>query len=119
MARSAAKALTARQVETEKRVGYHADAAAIGLYLQVGAGAGGITRSWVFRYTSPITKTRRELGLGSASVRKLTDARSLAVDYRRALLDGIDPKEKRDQERHAAALAGARTITFDDAVAQC
>ncbi|WBY01598.1 hypothetical protein PE066_19390 [Ramlibacter tataouinensis] len=41
------------------------------------------------------------------------------MDYRRALLDGVDPKEKRDQDRHAAALAGARTITFDEAAAQC
>lgn len=121
MAKAAAKALSARQVDTEKRVGYHADAAAMGLYLQVAParGLGAVTRSWVFRYTSPITRKRREIGLGSAQVRKLADARLIAVDYRRALLDGIDPKEQRDQARHAAAIAGARTITFDDAATQC
>lgn len=119
MARAAARALTARQVDTEKRVGYHADAGAMGLYLQVTRAGGGVSRSWVFRYTSPVTRKRREVGLGSAQVRKLADARMVAIEYRRALLNGIDPKEQRDRERAAAALAGARTITFDDAAQQC
>lgn len=121
MARVAAKALSARQVETEKRLGFHADSMAMGLYLQVAPARGpeGVSRSFVFRYTSPTLRKRRAIGLGSARVRKLADARRMAMDYRRAVLDGIDPKQRRDHERDAAILAGARTLTFDDAAAQC
>lgn len=120
MARVAAKALSARQVETEKRLGFHADAMAMGLYLQVAPARGpeGVSRSFVFRYTSPTLRKRRAIGLGSARVRKLADARRIAMDYRRAVLDGIDPKQQRDHERSAAILAGARTITFDEATAR-
>ena len=51
MGRNAAKPLTAKQVESEKRVGYHADGACTGLNLQVVQGQGRINRSWLFRYT--------------------------------------------------------------------
>ncbi len=120
MARIGSKALSAKQVETEKRLGFHADAMAMGLYLQVAPRpTGGVTRSWVFRYTSPTLRKRRAIGLGSIAIRKLAEARSIATDYRRLLLDGIDPKEQRDDARHAAALARAKTITFDEAAMQC
>ena len=75
MGRVAAKALTAKQVENKSTPGYHADGPNTGLYLQVTPNDSGFTRSWVYRYTSPTTRKRRELGLGPAKVRKLTDAR--------------------------------------------
>ena len=115
----ASKPLTAKQVETEKSEGYYADGACPGLNLQVVHGQGRVTRSWLFRYTSPTTRTRRELGLGSTRVRSLADARKLATDFRLQVLDGMDPKDERDKHRAAAVIERARRITFDQAVREC
>ena len=119
MGRTAAKALSAKQVETETRAGYHADGPHTGLYLQVSPVNDRVTRSWVFRYTSPTTRKRRELGLGSARVRKLADARSLSSELRLKVLNGIDPKDERDKSRAMAITARAQQITFDEAITQC
>jgi integrase len=117
--RIAAKPLSAKQVESESRLGYHADGANTGLYLQVAQGQGRLTRSWVFRYTSPTTRTRRELGLGSTRVRALAEARRTAADFRRQILDGRDPKDERDSRRAAAVADRAHRITFNEAVSKC
>ncbi len=119
MGRIAAKPLTVKQVENETRLGYHADGANTGLYLQVAQGQGRVTRSWVYRYTSPTTRTRREFGLGSIRVRTLSDARRAAAELRVKVLDGLDPKDERDRERATAITARAHRITFDEAVAKC
>ena len=119
MGRIAAKPLTAKQVESEKHDGYYADGACPGLNLQVAKGQSRITRSWVFRYTSPTTRKRRELGLGSTRVRSLADARKLANDYRLQVLNGQDPKDERDKQRAVAVAARAHRITFDEAVSKC
>lgn len=119
MGRIAAKPLTAKQVESEKREGYHADGACSGLNLQVVQGQGRVTRSWVFRYTSPTTRKRRELGLGSARVRPLAEARKLANDFRLQILDGRDPKDEKDKQRAAAVTERAHRVTFDEAVRKC
>ena len=119
MGRVAAKALTAKQVENEATPGYHADGANTGLYLQVTPNDAGFTRSWVYRYTSPTTRKRREFGLGPAKVRKLADARSMCAELRLKVLNGVDPKDERDQVRLAGITARASQITFDEAVRQC
>ena len=119
MGRTAAKALSARQVDTETRAGYHADGPHTGLYLQVTPVMERVTRSWVFRYTSPTTRKRRELGLGSTRVRKLADARALSGELRLKVLNGLDPKDERDKERATAIAARAHQITFDEAIVQC
>lgn len=119
MGRTAAKTLSARQVETEVRPGYHADGPHTGLYLQVTPVHERVTRSWVFRYTSPTTRKRRELGLGSARIRKLTDARALSAELRLQVLNGVDPKDERDRTKTAAIAARASLITFDEALVQC
>jgi integrase len=117
--RTALKQLTAKQVETEKRLGYHADGACPGLNLQVVQGQGQITRSWLLRYTSPTTKTRRELGLGSTKVRSLSDARKVATDLKLQVLNGLDPKDERDKQRAVAVAERAHRITFDEALIKC
>ncbi len=119
MGRTAAKALSAKQVETEIRAGYHADGPHTGLYLQVTPVDTRVTRSWVFRYTSPTTRKRRELGLGSARIRKLADARALSGELRLKVLNGVDPKDERDKDRANAIAARANQITFDEAITQC
>ncbi len=119
MGRTAAKALSARQVDTEMRAGYHADGPHTGLYLQVTPVNERVTRSWVFRYTSPTTRKRRELGLGSARTRKLADARALSGELRLKILNGVDPKDERDKARALAISTRAQQITFDEAITQC
>lgn len=119
MGRTAAKALSAKQVETESRAGYHADGPHTGLYLQVTHTNNSVTRSWVYRYTSPTTRKRRELGLGSSRVRKLADARALSGELRLKVLNGIDPKDERDKARAIAITTRARQISFDEAITQC
>ena len=119
MGRAAAKSLSAKQVETETRVGYHADGASTGLYLQVTESNVGVTRSWLFRYTSPTTRKRRELGLGSSRIRKLADARARSAELRLLVLNGVDPKDERDKQRAMAVTNRLSRVTFDEAVVQC
>jgi len=117
--RTAAKTLSARQVEAEVRPGYHADGPHTGLYLQVTPVHERVTRSWVFRYTSPTTRKRRELGLGSARIRKLADARALSAELRLQVLNGVDPKDERDRTKTTAIAVRANQINFDEALVQC
>lgn len=119
MGRRAASILTARQAQTSKKLGYTADGMLPGLNLQVAKGATGLVRSWVFRYTSPTTKTRREMGLGSAESRSLADAREQAARLRLCILNGHDPKDQRDTERQELQLASSRRVTFKEAALQC
>jgi len=117
--RIAAKPLTTRRVETESRPGYYADSTAPGLYLQVSNGTSGTGRSWIFRYTSPTTRRRREMGMGPVAVRKLADARSIALGYRSQILAGLDPLDEREATRLANTTARAKQFTFEQAAADC
>lgn len=119
MGRRSASTLTARHVQTAKKLGYTADGMQPGLNLQVAKGVSGLVRSWVFRYTSPTTKKRREMGLGSAETRSLADARDQTAALRLVLLNGIDPKDQRDAERLELRLARSKQLTFIEAAKQC
>ena len=99
MGRAAKASLTARQVETSTKLGYTADGKQPGLNLQVALGPDGYTRSWVFRYTSPVTGKRREIGLGPLSLRGLAEVREMADVCRKQIASGIDPKTLRDAEK--------------------
>jgi integrase len=90
------------------KAGYHHDGG--GLYLQVREGSGGLTRSWVFRYTRQAKA--RIMGLGPLDILGLADAREKARDARRLLLDGIDPLEAREAHRTAQRVAVATAMTF-------
>jgi hypothetical protein len=69
-----------------------------GLYLIVAAEQQ--SRRWVFRYTKPSTRRVTELGLGSAVLLTLAEARDKVLDYRRGVAKGLDPVEaKREQRR--------------------
>lgn len=119
MGRAARVALTAKQVEACTKIGYTADGKQPGLNLQVARGAHGLTRSWVFRYTSPLTGRRREIGLGPITLRGLAEAREVAGDYRRQILNGLDPKDQRDGLKRQRAQAARKVLTFAEAAAQC
>ena len=119
MGRRAKTALTARQVLTTTKLGYTADGMQPGLNLQITLGRTGLSRSWVFRYTSPTAQKRREMGLGSVDVRSLAEARELASHLRLQVLNGDDPKEARDIDRREQQLARAKQLTFKEAAVQC
>lgn len=119
MGRTAKAALTVKQVENSTKLGYTADGKQPGLNLQLASGAGGIVRSWVFRYTSPITGKRRELGLGSTRRVGLAEARALAADAAKLVANGIDPKNARDAEKLQRIATTKQALTFEQAASQC
>ena len=103
--------LTVRQVEAEKEPGLHGDGG--NLFLKVGEVGG--SKSWMFRHQ--VGGKVKKYGLGPFPTISLADARQRAEVTRRQLLDGIDPKETRRAEKEAAAVAEAKSISFDDATA--
>ena len=85
------KPLNARQVETLKAPGRHADGG--NLYLNVTTTG---AKSWVFMWTRE--GRQREMGLGPARDVSLVEARDLAAKHRRTIRDGGDPLELRKTE---------------------
>ena len=119
MGRSGRTALTIKHVETCTKVGYTSDGKQPGLNLQVALGPDGYTRSWVFRYTSPVTGKRREIGLGPLSLRGLAEVREMADACRKQIASGIDPKTLRDAEKAQRAAVRPVVLTFQQAAEQC
>ena len=68
--------LSARFVETNKKPGLSNDG--LGLYLKTQkTGA----KSWIFRYASPVTHRKRDMGLGTYPVVSLAQARQELLHY--------------------------------------
>lgn len=88
--------------------GRHGDG--LGLYLRV---ASKTNRSWVFRYERD--GRERWLGLGPLHTVDLAKARDDARNARLMLRDGIDPIERRKEEKAARRLAAAKMLTFEQA----
>lgn len=96
--------LTALAVSKKSKPGCYGDGG--GLWLQVGpTGA----KSWLFRYM-PRGKAEN-MGIGPTHTVGLADARHKANEYRRSLVDGIDPKAQRNATRAASKIAVTRTMT--------
>jgi integrase len=72
-----------------------------------------INRSWIFRYTT--SGRAIDMGLGSLNVIGLKQAREQAREYCALRLQGIDPKQHRDDQRAAAMAASMKSITFEAA----
>jgi integrase len=90
--------LSARQIATLGD-GLHGDGG--NLYLQVTSN--GKARSWVFVYTSPISRKRRMMGLGSASTTAPDEARDRARRWHQVLYESKDPIQVRDAQRQENA----------------
>src|SRR5256885_15716108 len=104
MARRSA-VLTARRVQGQKAPGLYADGG--GLYLQVvPPGA----KTWIFRFQ--LAGRRRDMGLGSASIFSLAEAREKAAAARRLVAGRVDPIEQRARRAAAAALGQTRAVTL-------
>ncbi|QCE35376.1 DUF4102 domain-containing protein [Acetobacteraceae bacterium] len=56
-------------------------------------------RQWTFKYTSPLTKKRRQMGIGSAFDISLEKAREIAASLRAVLRSGKDPLDERLKEK--------------------
>jgi integrase len=82
--------------------------------------SGDLNKSWIFRYERD--GKRHDIGLGSYPDRTLQAARDKAQEFRRGLLDGIDPvreRERRRSERLAQAAERARAMTFKQCAVGC
>jgi integrase len=101
--------LTALRVKTLAEPGLYPDGRTRGLYLKI---AKGLSKSWIYRYQRH--GKRRDMGLGSADVISLAEAREDAFEARRMVTRDIDPIETRRAERRKAELAAVKTITFFD-----
>jgi integrase len=89
-----------------------------GLYLQVTRAANGAeTRAWLFRFTSPVTGKKRDMGLGPLMTVDIDKAREEARKARILIREGIDPidtwRAKKAERRAAAAVL----TTFREATA--
>lgn len=61
---------------------------------------------WTLRYTSPVTKKAREMGLGKLATVGLATARTMADDARRLVAQRIDPLEQRKADALSALTFG-------------
>ncbi len=111
--------LTARGITSLTTPGYYSDPDNKCLYLQVSPTSKGITRSWIFRYTSPVTLKRREMGLGSTDICSLANARLKVLDLRKAIYEGIDPIEERQAKKTSIRESHQHSITFAAAAERC
>lgn len=102
--------LTALGVKKTNVPGYYGDGG--GLWLQVSASG---TKSWVFRFKSPVLAKSREMGLGSIDTYTLAEARVRAKEARQTVDRGLDPIEQRKALRQQSLLSASLLMTF----AQC
>src|SRR5262245_33577002 len=86
--------LTSRQVERLSKPGRYSDGA--GLYLVIGDSG---NKSWLLRYTSPVSGRERWHGLGACHTLNLGDAREAARLARLLIRAGTDVIEHRRQEK--------------------
>jgi integrase len=102
--------LSAKRVQRLKGEGRYHDALMPGLYLQISATG---ARSWLLRFE--LNGRERMMGLGSAAIFNLAQARERAREARRQLADGIDPLQARQAAKAAAKAAAAKALTFREA----
>lgn len=108
MPRKVSNQLHVKQIDSLP-IGLHADGG--GLYFQRTARGA----SWIYRYTSPVSKSRRDMGLGSYPIRTLGSARLKAQEAARIVLDGGDPIDDRLKKRGVEAKSKIKRTTFEAA----
>jgi integrase len=114
-----AKNFSALTISKISKPGFHRDGATRGLYMQVANKvAGGITKSFVYRFVSPVTGKPRWMGLGPADAILLADARELAGEARRLVKLKRDPIEERRAEAEAKKDDAAKRKTFKECAEQ-
>ena len=106
-------ALTVKAVEAKRHPGNRSSAVYFadgdGLYLRITPSGG---KSWAFCYM--LNRKSREMGLGPADVISLADARAKIAEYRKLLVNRIDPIDARRTQQVEQALRAAKTISFSE-----
>lgn len=97
--------LSAKKVESLKKIGYHADGD--NLYLQVSSPS---SKSWIFRFS--FDGKRREMGIGPYPEITLEKAREAAMELRRLVKAGVDPIEQRKADQAAKRAERNNAVTF-------
>jgi hypothetical protein len=85
-----------------------ADGTVVGLRLEPSARG---RSKWILRFVSPVTKRRRDMGLGTYPDVGIAAAREKGMEARRMIAQGKDPIE----ERKAVSMAVRGTMTFESA----
>jgi integrase len=103
--------------KTIKRQGMHSDGG--NLFMQIRTDADGNVhgRSWIFRFQRG--ERVRDMGLGSVATITLNEAREIARQQRKLLLEGLDPIEVRNARVAKNLAATATVMTFDQAAESC
>lgn len=102
--------LTDRKAKNVKPNGpAQADGSVTGLRLIPGKTKG--HGKWELRFMSPVTRKRRDMGLGVYPIVSIVEARELASEARRQIREGKDPIN----ERKAAVKREIEAMTFKDA----
>ncbi|MDR4517922.1 MAG: tyrosine-type recombinase/integrase [Nitrosomonas sp.] len=100
--------------------GMHAVGGVQGLYLCVSTNPRSTSSipafgtSWIYRYS--LGGRRRDMGLGSFSDFSLEEARHKATNYRKQVLQGIDPIDNKRQQTDANKKAHVKRVTFQHCV---
>ncbi len=89
-----------------------ADGSVTGLRLVPGMARG--RGKWILRFVSPVTRKRRDMGLGVYPEVSITNARISAASARAQIRDGKDPIEARNSDTQARHR-DARALTFEKA----
>lgn len=108
--RHGAPRLTASRLATLP-AGDHTDPATAGLQLRVRPTATGASRTWLFRYTWRGEWVR--IVIGHFPGMSLADARERALELRKAIDEGIDPRRARPRRRQQSASVASSTSTGD------
>ncbi|MDA8349580.1 MAG: tyrosine-type recombinase/integrase [Pseudomonadota bacterium] len=109
--RQGAPKLTATRLATLPP-GDHTDPATSGLQMRVRKTATGASRTWLFRYTW--RKEWVRIVIGHHPGMTLAEARERAIELRKAIDEGIDPRRARPRRRQMAASAAATGAPSSD-----
>jgi hypothetical protein len=101
--------LTALQVSKIAVLGKHSDST--GLFCRSRLARVGVAKSWLFRFTSPVTGKERSQGLGSYPEISLSEARRRRDQARALVLAGVDPIDERERKKSPTLAAKP---SFDD-----
>jgi hypothetical protein len=89
-----------------------ADGTVTGLWLHVGKERG--QGKWILRFVSPVTRKRRDMGLGVYPEVSINAARNSAASARELIRDGKDPIETRKSDLQSR-YHDAQALTFEQA----
>lgn len=119
-------AVTALAVKKLSKVpGMHAVGGVPGLYLSVSTNPKSTSSiptssiptlgtSWIYRYS--FSGRRRDMGLGSLSDFSWEDARYKASNYRKQVLQGIDPLDEKHLQQDAQKKSLIKRVTFQHCI---